>query len=164
MKMTNAKKILSFPIILVLIAAMALCIVGCKGEVESPNVSDSEVSVSEKEEPSQSEDAENVAITEIGEGKTVFNFTVVAPDGKETAFKVSTDKETVGEALLELGLIAGEQGDYGLYVKTVNGITLDYNKDGKYWAFYENGKYAMSGVDTTTISEGTSYAFKAENA
>ena len=65
---------------------------------------------------------------------------VVDADGNETNFVVSTDKETVGDALLELNLIEGEEGDYGLYVKTVNGITADYDTDGTYWAFYVNGE------------------------
>ena len=61
-----------------------------------------------------------------------------------------------------INLIAGEQGDYGLYVKTVNGITVDFDKDGKYWAFYVGGEYAMSGVDSTEITAGSTYAFKVE--
>ena len=59
-------------------------------------------------------------------------------------------------------LIVGEDGPYGLYIKTVNGITLDYDKDGKYWAFYENGKYAAKGASETEIVSGTTYSFKAE--
>ena len=77
-------------------------------------------------------------------------------------FEIHTDKKIVGEALLELNLIDGEQGDYGLYVKTVNGITVDFDKDGKYWAFYVGGEYAMSGVDSTEITAGSTYAFKVE--
>ena len=46
--------------------------------------------------------------------------------------------------------------------QTVDGETLDYDTDGKYWAFYENGEYGMTGVDLTEIKEGVSYAFKAE--
>lgn len=49
---------------------------------------------------------------------------------------------TVGKALLDQGVIAGEDSSYGLYVKTVNGTTLDYDTDGMYWAFYINGEYA----------------------
>ena len=95
-------------------------------------------------------------VTALGEGKTKFLFTVVDKDGVETAFEIHTDKEIVGEALLELGLIEGEEGDFGLFVKTVNGIVADYEVDKTYWAFYVNGEYAMSGVDTTTIEENAS--------
>ena len=83
-------------------------------------------------------------------------------DGNETQFTIHTDKETVGEALLELNLIAGDESEYGLYVKTVNGITADYDSDGVYWAFYVNGEYATAGVDSTPITEGDSYALKVE--
>ena len=68
----------------------------------------------------------------------------------------------MGEALLELKLIAGDESTYGLYVKTVDGETLDYEKDGKYWAFYIDGAYAASGVDSTKITSGATYSFKAE--
>ncbi|MBQ2923597.1 MAG: DUF4430 domain-containing protein, partial [Tyzzerella sp.] len=53
---------------------------------------------------------------------------------------------------------------YGLYVKTVNGTTLDYDKDGMYWSFYINGDYAMTGVDVTEIKAGEKYSFKAEKS
>ena len=82
--------------------------------------------------------------------------------GKETAYQISTDKKTVGEALVELNLIAGEDSQYGLNVKTVNGVTVDYDKDGKYWAFYVNGAYASKGVDSTDIEAGATYSFKVE--
>ena len=98
----------------------------------------------------------------IGEGSKSFEFTVVNMAGEEATFEVKTDEDTVGAALLENNMIAGEDGDYGLYVKTVNGETVDYDKDGKYWAFYINGEYGMTGVDSTDIVDGDSYAFKAE--
>ena len=94
--------------------------------------------------------------TELGEGaKTV---TVqVKTDEKSVTFTVHTDAATLGEALTELGLIDGEQGEFGLYVKSVNGIIADYDVDQSYWGFYSGGEYMMSGVDTTEISGGESY-------
>ncbi|MBO5789865.1 MAG: DUF4430 domain-containing protein, partial [Clostridia bacterium] len=68
-----------------------------------------------------------------------------------------TDKDTVGSALLEHGLIAGEEGQFGLYVKVVNGMTADYDVDRSDWAFYIDGEYAMTGVDSTEITEGVTY-------
>ena len=98
----------------------------------------------------------------VGEGKTAFTVEVVQLDGTSIKFTVNTDKATVGEALLDLGIVAGDTTEYGLYVKTVNGVTLDYDTDGAYWAFYINGEYAMTGVDSTPVEEGTAYAFVAE--
>ena len=100
------------------------------------------------------------APTVKGEGSTVFYFNVVDKDGKETKFEIHTDKTVVGEALLELGLIEGDMGDYGLYVKKVNGITAEYEVDGTYWAFYIGNDYGMTGVDMTNIEPGATYAFK----
>ena len=144
MKFTSNKKITSLLLCMMLIVAMALT-AGCGGKKQEDTSAGQEVSVNK-----------------LGEGKTQFNFTVVDKDGKETAFDIHTDKTTVGDALLELGLIAGEEGAYGLYVKQVNGITADYDVDQTYWAFYVDGEYAMTGVDATEIEEGATYSFKVE--
>lgn len=100
----------------------------------------------------------------VGEGKTAFTVEVVQLDGTSIKFTVNTDKATVGEALLDLGIVAGDTTEYGLYVKTVNGVTLDYDADGAYWAFYINGEYASTGVDSTNIEAGATYTLKAEAA
>ena len=91
-----------------------------------------------------------------------FTFEVVDKDGNMTTFDITTDKATVGEALLEEGLIVGEEGQYGLYVTEVNGIVADYNVDQTYWAFYVDGAYASSGVDMTDVVDGATYSFKVE--
>lgn len=141
MKNTQFKKLLSLAVCIVLIAAMALSATGCNGKANNDPVSS--------------------GIT-AGTSKVQFYFTVIGLDGNESKFTITTDKTTVGEALLDEGLIAGEDSEYGLYVKTVNGTTLDYDTDGKYWAFYVDGEYALSGVDSTEIKSGSTYTFKAE--
>ena len=100
----------------------------------------------------------------VGEGKTAFTVEVVQLDGTAIKFTVNTDKATVGEALLDLGIVAGDTTEYGLYIKTVNGVTLDYDADGAYWAFYINGEYASTGVDSTNIEAGATYTLKGESA
>ena len=94
--------------------------------------------------------------TELGSGAKTVVVEVKAED-QQVTFTIKTDKDTVGAALLEHSLIAGEEGAYGLYVKQVNGITADYDVDQTYWSFYINGEYAMTGVDTTEITEGATY-------
>ena len=98
----------------------------------------------------------------VGEGQTSFTFEVTHLDGTTKVFIVKTDAKTVGEALVGVGLIAGEDGPYGLYVKTVDGETLDYDTHRKYWAFYVNDAYATAGVDATAVEAGAKYAFKVE--
>ena len=93
---------------------------------------------------------------ELGNGANVITVVVAAGESSVT-FTINTDKDTVGAALLEHELIAGEDGAYGLYVKTVNGILADYDIDQSYWSFYINGEYAMSGVDSTPAVNGGTY-------
>lgn len=157
MKKTNFKSFIALVLCFVLIAATALFATGCKEQKkESPDTADAVTT--EADTTSEDEGGKTV----LGEGKTQFTFKVVDKDGNETVFEINTDKTTVGDALLELELIEGEAGDYGLYVKKVNGIVADYDADQTYWAFYINGEYAMSGVDMTEIENGAEYTFKIE--
>lgn len=146
MQKTQKSKLLSLVLCMVLVAAMALFVTGC----------------GDKSEPAEDSAAVFESGAVLGEGEKTFTITVTDGDGNESTFEVNTDKGTVGEALLDAGIIAGDESEYGLYVKTVNGITADYDVDGTYWAFYINGEYAMSGVDTTDVEAGAVYSFKVE--
>ena len=137
----NFRSVLS----LVLIAAMVLTFAGC-GQKE----------IQENPETTQNQQ-ENV--------EKSFVFEVTDLDGTKKEFEVKYDTEkTVGDALVNEGLISGEKGQYGLMVDTVDGQRYDYNKDGAYWAFNINGEYAMTGVDTTPIKDGEVYSFVATKA
>lgn len=98
----------------------------------------------------------------LGEGQKNFNFDVTFADGNIKHYVINTDKETVGDALLELDIISGDESQYGLYVKSVDGQVADFDKDGTYWAFYINGQYASTGVDQTNIENGATYELKVE--
>ncbi len=137
------KHLLSISLALILLISLS----ACNGSAPQNNANDVKVSSS---------------ATTLGEGETSFVFTVVDADGSKTVFNISTNKKMVGEALKEHKLIDGEEGQFGLYVKTVNSISYDYDKDGKYWAFYVDGEYAQTGVDKTEIKKGSTYMFKAE--
>ena len=133
-------KLLSAALCCVLIAVMAL--IGCGGD----------------KNPSETPSNELTA-TVIGEGETVFSLMVTTDEGQKL-YTVQTDKETVGDALLALGIIEGEESQYGLFVKKVDGILADYDTDGTYWAFYIDGNYASTGVDTTKIVAGATYELR----
>ena len=159
----NMRKLLSFILCIVLIAAMALLATGCsdKKPVETPQTQ----ATTPTEKPGTTEATKGgleevpTDVTVKGEGKTAFNFEVTDLDGKTTKFLVKTDKTIVGDALQELGLITGDPGPYGLYVIKVNGTAAIYEEDGSYWAFYENGQYGLTGVDQTEINPDVAYSF-----
>lgn len=142
--MKKTSRFLSLILCVVLVAAMALTAVGC-GKKDNATA-----------------DGTFVSGATLGDGATTFTLEVVDQEANTVTATVKTDEETVGAALLALGVIAGEDSEYGLYVKTVNGITLDYDTDGKYWAFYIDGEYAMTGVDSTDVVDGSTYKFAAE--
>lgn len=134
-------KLFASVLCMVLIVAMALSMTACSNTAsDDANAGQDQVQTVEKS----------------------FTFEVVDKDGNTETFAITTDKTTVGAALLEEGLIAGEDGQYGLYVTEVNGIVADYNVDQTYWAFYVDGEYASSGVDTTDVTDGAVYSFKVE--
>lgn len=143
-KKFNFKKLCSLCLCILLVAAIAMFTTACTKSNEIPDTGTV---------------TENMGA--YGQGETAFTFVVGDKEGKEYYCSIETDKKTVGEALVELGLIDGEEGPYGLYVKTVKDITLDYDTDGMYWAFYIGEEMAATGADMTDITDGATYRFVA---
>ncbi len=144
--LTIKRMFLSF-LCIVLIAAIALFTAGCdenKTSTETPSTT-----------------ANSSEATELGQGKTKFSFKATDLSGNTASFEIRTDKALLGEALTELEVISGEQGDYGLYVNTVNGVLADAEK-GEYWILYVGGESSMTGVDQVEIADGETYEFKIE--
>jgi len=83
-------------------------------------------------------------------------YTLKVTDGEGTvvSFDITTEKEKVGDALRDEGIIV-ETG----YITTVNGKTLDWDVDKAYWRFVINGEDSMEGVDDVSAVEGTVYEF-----
>ncbi len=150
MKITKIKKLMSLVLCIVLVAALVLGATGC---------GDKKAEGGDSTAPTVATIADGQT---LGTGATKFTLKVVDGEGKEITAQINTDEKTVGAALTALNLIAGEQGEYGLYIKTVNGVTLDYDKDGKYWAFYVDGEYATTSADLTEIVADSTYMLKAE--
>ena len=86
-----------------------------------------------------------------------FSVTVVHADGTEKVFEYESAETNVGPVLEAAGLIKGNAGPYGLEITEVDGETAIYNTDGAYWAVYVGEEYAMSGIDTTPITDGGVY-------
>ena len=137
------KKLLA--IFLALVLALSLCACGRKASTESTVYADGAVITIHKGEPTKT-----------------FTVEILDKDQNKTTVTVKTDLDTVGEVLQQAGLLGGEQAEYGLYIKSVNGITADYDKDGTYWAFYVNGEYAVTGVDMTESVDGVTYTLAIE--
>ena len=126
--------------LLLLALAMAFSFVAC-ADVEKTGAWESATYTSDKE---------------FGKGAKTVTVLVVAEEQTLT-FTIHTDKETLGDALLEHGLIEGEEGPFGIYIKKVNGILADYDVDQTYWSLTKGGEIMMVGVDGATIADGEQY-------
>lgn len=84
---------------------------------------------------------------------------VIHADGTSKDFEIDTNEEFLRGACEQIELISGDESDYGLYVKVVDGETADYDTDGAYWSVCKDGEYLMTGVDTTVIADGEHYEF-----
>lgn len=83
---------------------------------------------------------------------------VVHADGSTVSFNYDTDEEYLGTVLVEEGLVEGEDSEYGLYITTVDGESAVWETDGAYWAFYIGEDYALTGVDSTPVTDGEVYS------
>ena len=159
-------------IILALMLTLTLAfVVSCDDECETPSANTQSSTVgsgdngtdTESEIPAQGLWANAIyrKDTALGEGEKTFTLEFAA-EGKSITFTIKTNAKTVGDALLELNLLQGTPGNPGMYINKVNGIVADWNVDKTYWAFYIDGNYAMSGVDSTDIVNGTTYKLSCE--
>ena len=83
---------------------------------------------------------------------------VVHKDESKKEFQINTSAETLRAACEEQKLIAGDESEYGLYVKTVDGETADDGAQ-EWWCLTKGGEMSMTGVDDTMIADGEQYEF-----
>ena len=126
---------------LALVVCTLLCFTSCTKSVNAEGVWENATYLKDKS---------------FGKGQTTIEVEVQAGEQSVT-FTISTDDEILGDVLLEHELIDGEESQYGLYVKEVNGMVADYDQNGAWWGFYKDGELMPVGVDSTTIADGDHY-------
>ena len=83
---------------------------------------------------------------------------IVYEDGTEKKLEYATECESLAELLLEKQLVTGyESEEYGFTIESVDGIALDWAKDGAYWALYEGDTYAVTSAAGIVLTEGGVY-------
>lgn len=92
---------------------------------------------------------------ETSAGSKTVTIEVVAPDYSNT-HKIKTDAEFLGDALKEEGIIEGEEGQYGLFITSVDSIKADDSKQ-QWWCITKGGADVMTGVDVTPIADGDTF-------
>ena len=91
-------------------------------------------------------------------GAKALTIEVVHGNGETKEFSIRTDAEFLGQALdevAEIGVV-GEEGPYGLYIKTVDGEDAS-DADQTFWSVSLNGESLMVGADQQPIQDGEHY-------
>ena len=89
-------------------------------------------------------------------GTKNINVIVIHADQTENAFSYETKAEYLGEVLLENKLAEGDSSDYGLFITTVDGETVDTSKQ-QWWCITKGGERVNSGADTLPIADGDQF-------
>lgn len=90
-------------------------------------------------------------------GSKGYTVTVIHKDGSEKIFEYRTDAEYLAEALLEEGLVSGEDSQYGLTIITVDGEAAVWATDSAYWAIYVGEEAAITGASEIPVYDGSTY-------
>ncbi|MBP3375353.1 MAG: DUF4430 domain-containing protein [Clostridia bacterium] len=100
------------------------------------------------------ENATYLSDTTVGKGEKTVTVEIVAAEQSIT-LTVKTDKNDLGAALYELGIINDPA-----FFDTCNGMLASWEKDQAYWAFKQNGKMLNYGVNDAKISGGESFSIE----
>ncbi len=145
-------------VVMMCLSMLSLC--ACDSQKPEASANQVETQAEPKEEkPAVDPLWENATYLEdvtLGEGKTKIYVAVRAGE-KAIVVTINTDAKTLQDALTSVDLVQGEESEYGLYIKTVNGILADYDVDQSYWAINKDGEYMMEGANTAKIVTGDSF-------
>ena len=95
---------------------------------------------------------------EATEGMKSFTVEITHKDGTTNTFQIDTDAEYLRGALEQENLVSGTDQEYGLYILTMDGETVDESNQ-EWWGYTKSGEQVNYGVDTCPIEDGDHYEF-----
>lgn len=162
-------------LLVAVISALSLTLTGCGNDKTTSDGNSSTTSVTDtvsdstdesgesSEEPVESteepadESVWDFAIykedTELGEGSLTVKVEVTAEE-KTVTLTVKTDETNFEKILTANELVEGDESEFGLYIKVVNGIRADYDLDKAYWSIEKDGAPTPTGASGITVSDG----------
>lgn len=161
----KTKTILAVVLLLVVVAAVvcAYILLGPPAQKRAAEAQRAEAAQqaqnpSEESEAESPEDTEVIVAAEEPEAAVIITLVVVHGDGSQKEYTIATDAVTLREALEQEGLVEGTESEWGLYVLTVDGETVDEAQQ-QWWCLTKDGEMSMTGVDDTVIADGEHYEF-----
>ena len=86
-------------------------------------------------------------------GEKTVSVEVVHGDGRTAEFTYVTELEYLGPLLVQEGLIAGEEGPFGLYITDADGERAQDSLN-QWWCVTRGGERVDTGADLTPIADG----------
>lgn len=87
------------------------------------------------------------------QGEKTITVEVVVGDETTATRTIVTQEEYLGGALDQENMVSGEEGPYGLFLTTVDGVTADDTKQ-EWWCVTKGGAQVDTAVDATPIGDG----------
>lgn len=92
----------------------------------------------------------------VSEGAKQIQVTVIHGDETEKVFEYDTDAQYLGEVLKNEKLVEGEDGEYGLFITTVDGEQADDSKQ-QWWCITKGGEQVNTSADQTPVADGDEF-------
>ena len=89
-------------------------------------------------------------------GEKNITVTVIHKDLTEKVFDVQTDAENLEEVLIGEKIVEDNQTEYGLYILTADGETVD-EMNQEWWCITKDGETLFTGAKDTLIADGDKY-------
>lgn len=89
------------------------------------------------------------------EGSKEVTIEILYDNTSETVV-LHTDREFLGDLLLDEQIVVGEEGPYGLFITEVDGRTADDTKQ-EWWCITKNGEQMYTSVSGEIIEDGNKY-------
>lgn len=87
------------------------------------------------------------------EGEKNITVDIIVADKIIRTYEIKTDAEFLREALESNNLVSGNESEMGLFVLTVDCITVNESNQ-EWWCFTKNGEMLNTGIDTTPVYDG----------
>lgn len=93
---------------------------------------------------------------ETAEGEKNITVTVVHGDASEKVFEYHTDEEYLAPVIISDGLVEGDEGEFGLFITTVDGETAD-DANEEWWCITQDGEPAQTSASELVIKDGDKF-------
>ncbi|MGI6071227.1 MAG: DUF4430 domain-containing protein [Blautia sp.] len=100
-------------------------------------------------------------VYQLNKGKTTagdksITVKVVHKDGASKDFNYETDREFLGDVLKDEKLVEGEDGQFGMFITTVDGETAK-EAEQEWWCLTKGGEQVNTSADQAPIMDGDVY-------